>query len=67
MVKLLIFELIFFPSKNHLAVLTKRYDKEITNIKISDKYIVPLGVLQAPEGESFLALFSNFDDFGMKY
>ena len=57
----------FFPSKNHLAFLTiERYDIELTNIKISDKNIVPLGGAQAPEGESFLVLFWNFADFGKK-
>ena len=48
----------FFLSKNHLAFCTiKRYDIELTNIKISDENIVPLGGRQAPEGESFLPLF----------
>ena len=56
-----------FPSKNHLAFLTmERYDIELTNIKISDKNIVPPGGAQAPEGRSFLLLFWNFADFGMK-
>ena len=48
----------FFPSKNHLAFLTiQRYDIELSNIKISDKNIVPLGCPQAPQGGSFLQLF----------
>ena len=34
----------FLPSKNHLAFLTiEIYDIEMTNIKISDKNIVPPG------------------------
>ena len=46
---------IFFPSKNHSAFLTiARYDTEPTNIKISDKNIVPPGGAQAPERGSFL-------------
>ena len=57
-----------FPSKNHLAFLTiERYDIELTNIKISDKNIVPPGGVQPSEGESFLPLFLNFADFGAKY
>ena len=48
----------FFPSKNYLAFLTiERHDIEMTNIKISDKNLVPPGGAQAPEGRSFLALF----------
>ena len=48
----------FFPSKNHLAFLTiGRYDLELTNIKVSDKNIVPLDGVQVPEGGSFLLLF----------
>ena len=47
-----------FPSKNHLAFLTiERYDIELTNIKVSDKNIGPLGGAQGPEGGSFLPLF----------
>ena len=47
-----------FPSKNHLAFLTiERYDIELTNIKISDKNIVPPGGAQTPEGRSLLPLF----------
>ena len=64
---LLFWKIKFFPSKNHLAFLTiERYDKELTNIKISGKNIVPLGGAQAPEGVSFLPLFWNFADFGVK-
>ena len=48
----------FFPSKNHLAFLTiERYDIELTNIKISDKNIVPPGGAQGPEGGSFYCYF----------
>ena len=48
----------FFLSKNYLAFLTiERYDIELTNIKISDKNIVPLGGAQGPEEGSFLPLF----------
>ena len=48
----------FFPSKNYLAFLMiERYDTVLTNIKISDKNISPLGSVQAPEGGSFLLLF----------
>ena len=44
--------------KNYLAFLTiERYDIELTNIKISDKNIVPPVGVQAPEGRSFLLLF----------
>ena len=58
----------FFPSKNYLAFLIiERYDTVLTNIKISDKNILPLGSAQAPEGGSFLLLFWNFADFGIKY
>ena len=39
----------------------------MTNIKISDKNIVPPRGAQAPEGESFIAVFWNFADFGAKY
>ena len=43
---------------NHLAFLTiERYDIELTNIKISDKNIVPPGCVQPPEGGSVLMLF----------
>ena len=35
----------------------ERYHIELTNIKISDNNIVPLGGAQAPERESFLPLF----------
>ena len=38
----------------------------MTNIKISDKNIVPPGGAQAPEVVSFLELFWNFADFGAK-
>ena len=49
------------PLKNHLPFLTiERYDIELTNIKISDENIVPLGGAQAPERGSFLSLFWNF-------
>ena len=48
----------FFLSKNHLAFFTiERYDIELTNIKILDENIVPLGGRQAPESELFLLLF----------
>ena len=44
-------KLIFFPSKNHLAFLTiERYDIELTNSKISDQNIVPLGGAHVLEG-----------------
>ena len=47
----------FFPSEKHLSFLTiERYDIELTNIKISDKNIVPLGGVQVPEVGSFLPL-----------
>ena len=47
----------FTPSKNHLAFLTtERHDIEMTNIKISDKNIVPPGGARTPEGGSFLAV-----------
>ena len=56
----------FFPSKKHSAFLTMERYIELTNIKISDNNILPLGGAQAPEGESFLPLFWNVADFGMK-
>ena len=44
----------FFWSKNLLAFLTiERYDLEMTNIKISDKNIVPPGGAQVPKGGHF--------------
>ena len=54
----------FSPSKNYLAFLTiERYNIELTNIKISDKNIVPPGSVQASWRISFLLLFWNFADF----
>ena len=56
-----------FPSKNHLAFLIiERYDIKLTNIKISDKSIVPPDSAQPPEGVSFLLLFWNFADFSQQ-
>ena len=47
-----------FPSKNYLVFLTiERYDKELTNIKIWDKNIVPQGGEWGPERGSFLLSF----------
>ena len=44
-----------FPFKKPFSFLTiETYDIKLTNIKISDKNIVPLGGVQAP-------------DFGIKY
>ena len=43
-----------------------RYDIEVTNIKISDKNIVPPGGAQAPERGSVLPSFRNCADFGVK-
>ena len=57
----------FLPSKNHLAFLTiEIYDIEMTNIKISDKNIVPPGGARTPEGGSFLAVIWSSADFGVK-
>ena len=47
-----------FPIKNHLAFLTKeRCDIELTNIKILDKNIVPVGGVWVPEGDNFYCYF----------
>ena len=51
---LLFWKIECFPIKNHLAFLTKeRYDIELTNIKILDKNIVPVGGVWVPEGDNF--------------
>ena len=56
-----------FPSKNYLVFLTiERYDKELTNIKIWDKNIMPQGGEWGPERGSFLLSFQNLADFGAK-
>ena len=49
----------FFPIKNHLVFLTiERYDIELTNIKISDKNIVPPAVVPRPlKGNHFYCYF----------
>ena len=48
------------------ALTIERYNIELTNIKISDKNIVPPGGAQGPERASFLLLLRNFTDFGAK-
>ena len=56
-----------FLSKNHLAFLSiERYDTELTNIKISDKNMVPLAGARAPEGVSFFTTILKFSWFRCK-
>ena len=51
---------IFLIKKPFNFLTIERYDIELTNTKIADKNIVPLGGARAPQGKSFLLLFWNF-------